>query len=120
MLVSIPFADDRVVGFRIESKVTTEVLDQAIALIEVALEKHDKVRLYVEMPSFDGITVEAFYKDIKYGFSHWSRFEREAVVTDKRWMETMASLADTLFSSIDVRVFRSDQTNEARDWVQAG
>tara|TARA_R110000868_G_scaffold101116_2_gene278420 strand:- start:2662 stop:3024 length:363 start_codon:yes stop_codon:yes gene_type:complete len=119
MLTSIPFADDRVVGFRIEGKITTDVLDQAIVLIEVALQKHERIRMYVEMPSFDGISVEAFYKDMKYGLSHWGRFEREAVVTDRHWMEKMASLADKLFSSIDVRVFPSDQTDAARDWVQA-
>jgi len=120
MLTSIPFADDRVVGFRIEGRVTTEVLDQAIALIDAALLRHEKVRMYVEMPSFDGISVEAFYKDMKYGLSNWGRFEREAVVTDKHWMEKMAILADKLFSSIDVRVFPSDQTDAARDWIQAG
>lgn len=119
MLTSIPFADDRVVGFRIEGKITTEVLDQAIALIDVALQKHEKIRMYVEMPSFDGISVEAFYKDMKYGLNNWGRFEREAVVTDKHWMERMVSVADKLFSSIDVRVFPSDQTDEARDWVQS-
>ncbi|GAA6130587.1 STAS/SEC14 domain-containing protein [Halopseudomonas sabulinigri] len=119
MLTSIPFADDRVVGFRIEGKITAEVLDQAIELIEVGLAKYPRVRLYVEMPSFDGISVEAFYKDMKYGLSNWGRFEREAVVTDRHWLEKMASVADKLFSSIDVRVFPSNQTDAARDWVQA-
>ncbi|MEH6565505.1 MAG: STAS/SEC14 domain-containing protein [Halopseudomonas sp.] len=119
MLTSIPFADDRVVGFRIEERITTEVLDQAIALIEQALEKHPKIRLYVEMPSFDDISVEAFYKDVKFGFTHWGRFEREAVVTDRHWLERMVDIADKLFSSIDLRVFASDQADAARDWVQA-
>lgn len=120
MLISIPFADDRVVGLRIDSTFTSEMLEQAIAQVEAALQKHSKIRLYVEMPRFDGITLQAFYDDMKYGLANRERFEREAVVTDQRWLEIIASVADTLFSSTQVRVFRTDQKEPARDWIQAG
>ena len=58
----------------------TSTLDPAI---DAALEKHDKIRLlYVLGEDFDGYSGGAMWQDTKVGLSHWTSFEKIAVVTD--------------------------------------
>lgn len=119
MFTQIPFANDKVIGFRIEGKISGEMLDQMLEAAEAKLQDYSKARIYVEMPVFEGMSAEAFYKDLKYGFKHWTRFEREAVVTDQRWLEVVVGLADHLVPGIDVKAFSTDEVDAARDWIQA-
>jgi stage II sporulation SpoAA-like protein len=119
MFTLIPFANDKVLGFRIEGKITGEMLEQMLAVVEAKLQEHPRARIYVEMPAFEGMSVEALYKDLKYGISHWNRFEREAVVTDQRRLEVMVGLADRLIPGVEVKVFPTSEADSARDWIQA-
>ena len=119
MLTHIPFGNSKVLGFRIEGKITGEMLEQMLAVVEAKLQEHPRARIYVEMPAFEGMSVEALYKDLKYGISHWNRFEREAVVTDQRRLEVMVGLADRLIPGVEVKVFPTSEADSARDWIQA-
>lgn len=65
MFTLIPFANDKVLGFRIEGKITGEMLEQMLAVVEAKLQEHPRARIYVEMPAFEGMSVEALYKDLK-------------------------------------------------------
>ncbi|HCA25985.1 MAG TPA: STAS/SEC14 domain-containing protein, partial [Pseudomonas sp.] len=114
MLTHIPFGNSKVLGFRIEGKISAEMLDEMLELIEAKLREHAKVRLYVEMPAFGGMAAEALYKDLKYGISHWNRFEREAVVTDQGWLEKLVGLADRLVPGVEARVFPAAEKDAAR------
>ena len=119
MLTHSPCGNSKVLGFRIEGKISAEMLDEMLELIEAKLREHAKVRLYVEIPAFGGMAAEALYKDLKYGISHWNRFEREAVVTDQGWLEKLVGLADRLVPGVEARVFPAAEKDAARDWIQA-
>lgn len=119
MVTQIPFANDKVLGIRIDGKITSEMLDEIYQALDAKLAEHPKARIYVEMPAFEGMSAEAFYRDLKYSLSHWTRFEREAVVTDQHWLEVVASLAGRLLPNVEVKVFPMSEADAARDWIQA-
>ena len=47
MFTLIPFANDKVLGFRIEGKITGEMLEQMLAVVEAKLQEHPRARIYV-------------------------------------------------------------------------
>lgn len=118
MLEMIPLDADNVVGFRIEGKISTDELDEAVTAIRSRLERHDRLRIYAEVPSFSGMSARAFTEDMKFGLRNWRRFEKEAIVTDKAWLRRMAGVGK-LVPGVDVRVFGTGEREAARQWVQA-
>lgn len=115
----IPFEADNVVAIQTEGRIASDDYDVVLADVQDKLQRHSKLRIYVEMATFTGISAEAFFKDLKFGLGHMDRFDREAVVTDKAWMQRFASAADKLFPGIDIKVFASQDKDVARDWVVA-
>lgn len=117
MMNLITFPNENVVGLNIHGKVSTEELEQVTDAIESKLEQHEKLRLYVEMEDFEGMSFEAFFKDLKFGVKNWDRFDKEAIVTDKDWMEKIAGAADKVFRNIEVRTFEPENKDQAKEWV---
>jgi len=88
-----------------------------IPAVESALKEHEKVRLlYCIAPEFEGIDPGAILEDMKVGFSHRSRWERIAVVTDVEWIR-LAIRAFAFLIPGSVRFFGIAQESEARTWI---
>ena len=88
-----------------------------VPAVAKALKEHEKVRLYYETaPDFDGIDPSAVWEDTKVGVGHWSRWERFAVVTDVDWIKHAMKFFGFLMPG-EMRVFPSDQTLQARQWI---
>ena len=69
------------------------------------------------MESFEGISIEAFFKDLKFAIKNFRKFDKKAVVTDKAWMQKLGNFSDKLFSSMEIKVFPFEETEEARNWA---
>ena len=96
---------DAVIGLNIDGKIEAEDIDRVVQSIEQRLEKIAKLRIYTEVNNWAGISLEAFIKDIKFGLQHFQDFEKEAIVSDREWLESLAAVSNTLFSSIEVKNF---------------
>lgn len=107
-----------VIGFEATGEVDTSdyksILDPAV---DGVLAVHDKIRfLYLLGSDFTGFTAGAMWQDTKVGVSHWTKFERIAVVTDH------VGYADGIkaFSWMvpgDIKVFALAELDEATNWV---
>jgi hypothetical protein len=60
---------------------------------------------------------EALLQDLKFAFPNLGKFNKEAVVSDKKWIETIAVISNRLFPNIEIRHFSFEQTAEAKKWV---
>ena len=121
MIEIIPFDEPNVVGFRLDGKIDDDGYDQAVAEIEQALEKNDKISIYAEVEKFGGMSLEKFFENfkVKFGFfRELDRFEKEAIVSDKQWLERMIKLSDKLFPSVEVRYFSFENKADALAWVK--
>ena len=117
MIDMLYVGEGNVVGFRISGRVEDADFDRVAALIEQTLDAHDQVRIYAEIESLDGISLDALWKDLQFSCKHIRDVEREAVVTDQQWLANLAGIGDRLFSGIEVRHFGHHQKDEARDWI---
>ncbi|NGY03666.1 STAS/SEC14 domain-containing protein [Solimonas terrae] len=117
MIESIPFPAGNVVGLRVDGRIGTEAYDAVRKTIDAKLATHDKLRIYVEVPAFDGMSAEAFFKDLKFGLKNWDRFEREAVVSDQSWVQNVLSVAAKLMPGVEVRSFAMAETEAAKEWI---
>ncbi len=111
---------NHVVAFRISGKVTAEEFERIIGALDETIDQRGSAAIYVEILDIAGMTLKAFLKDIRYGFrqiGHLERFTRSAVVTDRKWLQTVADWEGKLFPGIEVRGFEQDASDEAMQWV---
>jgi hypothetical protein len=119
-MIEILAAPDHVVALRMAGTITGEDVDHAVGEIEGKLARHERIGVFVDMTGFDDMTAEAAAKDLRYGFgkfSEWSRFPREAVVTDKQWIKTLVKVVDPLVPQVEVRTFAPAERDQALAWA---
>ena len=107
----------KAVGVRIKDKISAQDIENISRIVEEKFNEFDKLSIYVEVENFEGISIEAFFKDLKFGIKHFGKFDKKAVVTDKSWMVRLAEVSDKLFSSIEIRCFSFDDKEEALEWL---
>jgi hypothetical protein len=91
-----------------------DVLEPAV---EKALQQHEKIRLlYVLGEEFDGLSAGAAWQDTKLGISHWSAWERIAVVTDRGLIRDGVKAFAWMLPG-EVRVYPLDERADAVAWV---
>lgn len=117
MLEILPSPQPDVIAFRIDGKVTSAEYDRLAAEMEDRLERAEMLRAYAEIVSFEGMPIEAFFKDLRFGIKHWNDFSRAAVVTDESWLERVAAVEDKLLPHIRVRAFPLAEREAALKWV---
>tara|TARA_R110002020_G_scaffold108200_1_gene250832 strand:+ start:78 stop:449 length:372 start_codon:yes stop_codon:yes gene_type:complete len=120
MIKFIPFKSDRVVGIRFDGKIDGSELATALVPLKARLERHDNIRLYLEINDFEGMTAEAFFKDVKFSLSNARQIEKEAVVTDQTWLKNSAAVIGAVFPGVDVKTFTMAENEAARQWITTG
>jgi hypothetical protein len=120
VLTLIPDLPATVVGVEAHENVTAEdyekVLIPAVEAAEAA-SSDGKVRmLYVLGREFPDFSAAAAWEDTKLGLGRFRHWERIAVVSDADWLRrTIHALGWAMPG--EVRVFESDDLDEARAWV---
>ena len=90
-----------------------------VPIVERALKRHDKVRLYYQINAdFSGIDPAAMWEDFKVGVEHLLRWERIAVVTDVNWIRHTIRAFGFLMPGV-VKIFPLDEAAKAREWIVA-
>lgn len=121
MIEIIPFDEPNIIGFRLDGKIDDESYDQAVAEIQQALDNNDNISIYAEVEKFGGMSIEKFFDNfkVKFGFlKELDKFEKEAIVSDKQWLESMIKLSDKLFPSVEVRYFSFENKDDALAWIK--
>jgi hypothetical protein len=118
MIELISDLPDNVLGFRARGELSSDDYEKTlIPAVDRALESHDKIRLlYVLGGEFDGVTAGAIWDDTRVGFSHITRWEKIAVVTDKDWLRHSVDIFGYLIPG-EVKAFREAEEMSARTWV---
>jgi hypothetical protein len=116
----IPNLPAGVVGVEAREKVTADdyekVLIPAVEAAEAAAGDGKIRMLYVLGPEFPDFTAGAAWEDTKLGLGRLRHWERIAVVGDAEWLRRAIHALSWAMPG-EVRVFASDDLNEAREWV---
>lgn len=92
--------------------------DVLIPAVEAALQGQEKIRLVAHVTAdFEGYDLAAAWSDTRLGVSHWSGFDRVALVTDVGWIASGVR-AMAFLAPCPVEVFALSQLEEARVWIR--
>src|SRR5574338_600135 len=97
-----------VVALRMSHKITGSDLDTVMDRVDQVMSTHDKVHVFVETRSIDGIEIAAFPSHMKRAmplFGKLDRFGRVAVVADQPWMRVGTRLESALLPNFSYRVY---------------
>ncbi|NET56921.1 MAG: STAS/SEC14 domain-containing protein [Symploca sp. SIO2E6] len=118
MISFIPIEQGNIIGLEIDGKIETSDIEQIIGLVEERLKSYKPLRFYVQVKSLKGISVEAFWEDLKFGLQHLKYFERKAVVCEVSWLMKMAAASSKLFPSIETKCFSWSEQEQAMEWIK--
>lgn len=110
-----------VVALRAGGRVTADELQRAIDAIEACKASQPRVSLYTEIDELRWMTATALLRDLGYGLTQLGELDhyyRAAIVTDKRWIRPIAEFENLLFKPLEVKVFATQDKDDAMDWVQ--
>lgn len=118
MVEIISMTADNIIGCRIDGKINSDDMNKLISIAEAKLKNNKKLRVYVEVIDLGGISLEAFFDDLKFGFKHFRDFEKKAVVTESGWMKHLSAISNRLFSGIETKCFSFKEKELAKDWIK--
>ena len=119
MLEVIDSADD-VIAVKVSDKISGTELDAVMARLDGAMARHDKVHVFVETHSIDGIEVSGLGSYAMRALpllGKLDRFGRVAVVADQGWIRAATKIESALLPRISYRVFKPEGRDEAFAWV---
>lgn len=120
MLEFLPTADD-VIALRIAHKISGEDLAAIMERLEPMLQKHDKVHVFVETRSIDGIEIAGLGRYTARAmplFGKLTKFGRVAVVADQAWIRFWTRVESALLPFISYRTFLPEESEAALNWVK--
>lgn len=122
MLNFLPSPDD-VVAVMVANKVTGGDLDVMMDRLEAKLAAHDKVHVFAETESIEGLEVSGLGGRIGRAtplMGKLRQFGRVAVVADQAWVRAAARVESAVLPFVGYRVFEPEQRAEALEWVLKG
>lgn len=121
MITSLDIAHN-VVGYRVDGKVEKDDVDRVFQDLDRRLEEKGRIRVYAEVDSFSGMSLDALWHDLRGGIKRWgeiSKIDKAALVTDVEWLRKVAVVEDKVLAGVHVRVFSKEDQPQARLWVQS-
>jgi hypothetical protein len=109
MLELIDIDIDNAVAFRVSGKVTEADMSLVLERAGEKVDQYGDIVFFEQIDSFDGIEVAAIINEFTYLFDMGlSNIKKVAVLTDKKWIESVAKIESKLFAGVQVRCFSTD------------
>lgn len=99
-----------------EEKLTKEDYDRIIPVLQEKIRSLGTIRWYFEMRHFEGWTLSAMWRDLKFDFKNLENLERIAMVGDKKWEKELTQLMKP-FTGATIKYFELTQKDEAKNWI---
>lgn len=109
--------DQNIIYSIAEGKLTDEDYDRLIPLLEEKVRTLGKIRWYFEMKEFEGWSLSALWRDLKFDFNHKEDLEKIAMAGDKKWEKELTQLMKP-FTGAQVRYFDLSEADEAKNWIK--
>lgn len=119
MLELIDSAGD-VIALKMSGKITGADLDAVMNRLDHAMATHDKVHVFVETQSIDGIEISGLPAYLSRAFPLFGKlghFGRVAVVADQTWIRAGTRLESAILPNISYRTYMPEERDEALKWV---
>ena len=111
---------DDVIAVEVSSKIRGTDLDAIMDRLDHVMANHEKVHVYVETRSIEGIEISGLPSYAARAmplFGKLNRFGRVAVVADQAWVRLGTRLESALLPNISYRTYMPEEREEALAWV---
>jgi hypothetical protein len=107
-----------VLGISAEGKITGSDYETVlIPAIEEKLKTQKKIRMLYQLGSnFTGFEMSAMLDDAKMGMKHLSAWDKIALVSDHKMINTFAKFFGHMLSC-ELRIFKNDEFETAKKWI---
>lgn len=119
-MISILEIGPRILGYRVEGRVEREDVDRVIAEVDRQLSAGETFRVYAEVFSVTGMSMEAIWRDVLASAQRWTalfRIDRAALVTDVEWVRRAAGVERRMLPGMEIRIVPLAEQAEARLWL---
>lgn len=110
-------ASGDLIEVHVTGKLTHEMYQEFVPLLEQAVRDHGKLRLLFVMHDFHGWTAGALWDDLKFDLKHFRDIQRLAIVGETRWQQGMAVFCKP-FTTAKIQYFPSTELEAARSWLR--
>lgn len=110
--------DGKILVVRVTGRLEKQDYERYAPEIERLIEKHGKIRVFLETHDFHGWKAGALWEDIKFDLKHFSDVERVAIVGEKKWEKGMATFCKP-FTTAEIRFFEHANADDARAWIES-
>jgi hypothetical protein len=107
---------DRALAYHLSGRITSGDIKGIWSDMEAAIEKHDRIRLLVEIENLDHVTAPAVWEDVKHITAYVRHIERIAVVGDASW-QAYFTRAAAMVPNLEARFFPRVRREEAERWI---
>jgi hypothetical protein len=111
---------DDVLAVSLSDRITGDELDRIMDRLDAVMAHHDKVHVFVQTHSIDGIELKglgAYMARAMPLLGKLNRFGRVAVVADQAWIRAATRLESAVLPFISYRVFEPQDRDAALAWV---
>jgi hypothetical protein len=112
---------DDIVILSLSGRIEKGDVEQAMGRLDMAFALGGKVHLFVEVQGFEGMSAEAWWRDLGQGMKYLSRlkqFGRIAIVSDQSWVRAASRIESALLPFVTYEVYMPDQRDHALAWVK--
>lgn len=107
----------KIIEMHVSGKVTADDIKSAVSGLSDAYEKWGKLKIYEEIGDLDGIEPAALWQDLRSVHAHRDKIAKVAVVSDKKWVEYIAEIAEE-FVDFEIETFsRKEGREDAYHWL---
>jgi len=115
MLSNFSFSKDTL-GFIIQGKVDEASIRELQGRVLEMLETYEKINLYLEDDGIESFTLPAVIDEILFKIEHGDRFNKVALVTDRKWIKMCGHIENILIPAT-VKNFDVSERLKAIEWV---
>lgn len=117
MLTLLSETETDFIACLISQKLEPKDLEALIPLLENAIEAHQRIRFYLELRDFEGLTAASLWAGSKFDLQHRDHFSHIALVGEHQWQAWLTGLMEP-FTSADVRFFAPHEREVALQWAR--
>lgn len=123
MIKKIQFAEEDILGFEVDGKVSEPAFVQMMQDLIPALDAPGHIKIYVEIPRYEGTEWQVIWDSLKWSTQQLGKYFRKvdkiALVTDKTWIRVLASAEYTLIPGIEEKSFTFAEKEEALAFIRS-
>lgn len=109
--------EDRILAIGVNGKLTAADYEKLDALLNHQYDRYGKLRILLHIEDLQGITLRAFWEDLRTGIRNYSKIERVAVLGSQNWLKPAVKISDLISPGIDMQFFPETDRQRAIGWL---